>query len=73
MYPEKALRKHPFANPNRGRFGKKGYPRGRYETTDGYGNRITRVSVMDASRWLPHQGEQEIARRLRQAEGRANG
>lgn len=25
------------------------------------------------SRWLPHQGAREIARRLRQAEGRANG
>lgn len=60
-YPEKALGQHPFANPGRGWNGHSGYVRA--------ANRKTGiVGVLDASRWLPHQGEREIARRAAKEE-----
>lgn len=69
MYAEKVLKKHPHANPHRGRLGHKGYFWALFTMKNG--DRL--IGRVDGSRWMPHQGEQEIARRLRQAEGRSNG
>lgn len=57
-YPKKALADHPGANPYRGHFGSRGYTRGRY--TDDRGR--SHVSVVDASRWVPHIGTKQHAR-----------
>lgn len=75
MYPAKALKKHPGANPHRGQLGKRGQFMG--IVTRGFRARhgqplLTLVGPHDASRWLPHQGAQEIARRKRQAERAVN-
>ena len=69
MYPAKALKSHPFANPHRGQCGKSGQFAGFYLRSLGRQRGTVRVlSVADASRWLPHQGKQEIERRRRQRE-----
>lgn len=61
-YPERELKKHPHANPTRGAYGRNRqfWMVGR----SGSAFRPQRAWILvDASRWLPHQGEREIARR----------
>lgn len=51
-YPEKALKKHPFANPERGTLQR----RGQFWARRKKGGGIVHV---DASRWLAHIGAKE--------------
>lgn len=64
-YTEKALRQHPGANPNRGINGRCGYFWGRKKKRDGSFSTLT---VIDASRWIPHQSEREMSRAARRTE-----
>ncbi|KQO69501.1 hypothetical protein ASF22_02515 [Methylobacterium sp. Leaf87] len=63
------LSDHPGANPNRGRFGKRGYTGISYKRGEGR-DRTTVFGIGDCSRWLPHASNREATRRLRQMEAR---
>jgi hypothetical protein len=59
-YTEKALRRHPGANPNRGVLEKRGQFWGWKNNA-----RTGPMTVIDASRWIPHQSAREMSRGLR--------
>lgn len=61
-YPVDALRDHPGANPSRV---DGGAAYRAYETRRIDGRPITFLTIRDTSRWIPHQGEMEKARRRR--------
>lgn len=67
-YPEEALEGHPGANPNRGRFGSRGYTRATFTETNAQGYQRKRLTVVDASRWLPHIGAKQRAKGLARAQ-----
>ncbi|MCZ8098164.1 MAG: hypothetical protein O9972_09630 [Burkholderiales bacterium] len=67
-YSIKALRGHDGANPNHT------HPAGRaYRAVAVYNTGRHVISVKDTSRWKPHNGKREMARRVRKMEARADG
>lgn len=64
-YTKKDLRQHPGANPYRGQHGQRGQFLGLTKT------RVLRL--FDASRWIPHVGEKELAKYATPAPHRLGG
>ena len=68
-YDLAALRAHPGANPEHS------FPTGRARWVIGEfkrrnGSTFRLITVRDRSRWLPHNGPRQMARRVRQMEAR---
>lgn len=67
MHTAKSLKHHIGVNPLRGQQGQCGMFRAIFTLRNARGNQIRVVGFADASRWLPHQGAKERARRVRPA------
>ena len=61
---------HPHCNPRHRDYGRRGYLQIVEERKDDKGRRFNVITIRDFSRWMPHQGERECARRRRRMERR---